>query len=93
LCTRDLNLASTGELFGVLASTISKSTWKFIKAVNCAFRDEIKWPQDEVLDEVKAGFYAKDFHNCCGVVDGTHFPVELPKGEDSTHYYDYKKNI
>jgi hypothetical protein len=92
LCTED-SLLSVEELFGVFVSTVSKSTWKFIQAINKAFSKEIKWPKGEALEEVKAGFCAQDFHNCCGAVDGTHIPVELPQGELSMDFYDYKKNI
>jgi hypothetical protein len=68
ICSGD-SLLSIGELFGVSESTVSKSTWKFIKAFNQAFRDEIKWPEGEAMEEVKAGFRAKHFHNCCGALD------------------------
>jgi hypothetical protein len=92
LCTGD-SLLTIGELFGVSATTISRSTWKFVKAINGAFKDEIKWPEGDALEEVKAGFSAKHFHNCCGAIDGTHFSIELPQGELSTYYFDYKKNV
>lgn len=70
-----------------------KCTWKFIKAINKRFWQEIKWRTGDALEEVKAGFHLKGFPNCCGAVDGTHFPVELPRGERSVDYYDYKHNV
>jgi hypothetical protein len=92
LCTGD-TVAGIAELFGVSGSTVTKSTWKFIQAMNSRFKDQVKWPEGDALEDIKAGFRAKQFHNCCGAIDGTHFPVELPRGEESIDYYDYKKNI
>lgn len=82
-----------GELFGVSASTVVKSTWKFIRAVTKRFGNEIKWSHGQDMKSVKAGFSAKGFPNCCGTIDGTHLPVELPLGENSVDYFDYKPNV
>jgi hypothetical protein len=92
LCTGD-SLFGVGELFGVSASTVSKCTWKFIKAVNRNCKDAIKWPTGRDMEDVKAGFQAKGLYNCCGAMDATHVTIELPNGEDSRDYFDYKKNI
>lgn len=82
-----------GKLFGVLTSTVSKCTWKFARAMNRKFAHLIKWPRGDALEVVKAGFSQKGFPNCCGAIDGTHFPIELPRVENSVDYYDYKHNI
>jgi hypothetical protein len=92
LCTRD-SLFGVGELFGVSAPTVSKCTWKFVKDVNKIFADSIKWPTGEDMQKVKAGFTTKKFYNCCGAMDAIHFRVELPAGEESSDYFDYKHNI
>lgn len=82
-----------GELLGVSASTVSKCTWKFVRAMNSKFAHLIKWPTGDELEEVKAGFRLKGFPNCYGAIDGTHFPIEFPRGENSVDYYNYKHNI
>lgn len=75
------------------ASTVSKCTSKFCHGMRRKFHHLIKWLEGDALEEVKAGFAAKGFPNCCGAIDGTHLPIELPAGESSVDYYDYKHNI
>jgi hypothetical protein len=71
-----------GEMFGLSVTSVSRITWQFTQAFNKRGRRLITWPEGEDLEIVKRGFVERwNFPNCCGALDGTHFPVELPNGE------------
>ncbi|CAM6096199.1 unnamed protein product [Calypogeia fissa] len=83
------------DSFGVSKSTAVKVTWKFIVAfIKKARPLHLQWPNVEQMQQIKDGFRTQwGFPNCCGVVDGTHFTVEFPKGEDVTQYCDHQNHV
>jgi hypothetical protein len=88
------SLASLEAMFGCSKSTISKVFWRFIQAlIHRAGPIHFSWPTGEKMEVVKLGMKLQQgFPNCCGAIDGTHFLVELPPGQHSTAFRDYKGN-
>jgi hypothetical protein len=82
------------ELFGLSVTSVQRITQKFIKAVCEKGKRLIHWPTGDELAEVKRGFFVRwGFPNCCGAIDGTHFPIQLPHGDMSPDYFDFKKKL
>lgn len=79
-------------MFGMSKSTISKIIWRFIQALKLKGGPiHLAWPVGEKMEEVKRGMEAQQgLPNCCGAIDGTHLPIELPPGQNSMAYRDYK---
>jgi hypothetical protein len=83
-----------GELFGVSKMMAIRCTWKFVYSLRQIAKHVICWLNDEGMQAFKDSFEKNyGFQNCCGVVDGTHFQIKLPYGEDLTQYYDWKSKI
>lgn len=83
-----------GELFGVSKSSVVKVTWKFISSLRLRAAHVIRWPDRAGLELVKQGFQERrGFPNCCGAIDGTHLPIELPYDEDSSQYFDWTHKL
>jgi hypothetical protein len=93
LATGD-NILGVAELFGLSAPTVSRITWRFVRSFCKSGRFLISWPNEDGLRRVKEGFFQRwKFPNCCGAVDGTHFQLQLPLGENTRDYFDFRQNI
>jgi hypothetical protein len=88
------HILGISEMFGLSVTSVSRITWKFIQAFTKKGWRLITWPEGDDMETVKRGFLNRwNFPNCCGALDGTHFPIELPNGENSESYFDFKKKI
>ncbi|BFI37286.1 hypothetical protein AXG93_3457s1380 [Marchantia polymorpha subsp. ruderalis] len=87
-------VSTVGELFGVGNATVSKVTWRFIKAIVERARHHLKWPEGEQMERVKASFEdLTGLPNCCGVVGLTHIRILFPPEESSVQWMDRVGNI
>lgn len=85
-------MESIGEAFGVSKQTVSDIVMRFIfSLIRRGRRRHLSWPIGERLQAVKEGFSeAHGFFNCCGAIDVTYIPIELPPGMNSKAYHDWK---
>ncbi|KAL2622914.1 hypothetical protein R1flu_003119 [Riccia fluitans] len=87
-------VSTVGELFGVGNATVSKVTWRFIKAIVESARHHLRWPDGEDMERVKASFEAlTGFPNCCGVIGSTHISLLFPPDESSMQWMDRMGNV
>lgn len=74
-------------LFGVGLSTVCKIVRQVTDAlVNILYQRFISLPTGQRLDDTIAGFGARGYPQCAGVIDATHIPIVAPR-EKAADYY------
>ncbi|KAJ8441808.1 hypothetical protein Cgig2_021498 [Carnegiea gigantea] len=59
-------------------------TWRFIESLEDRARHHIKWPDQDLLEEIKLKFRELyGLPNCCGPIDSTHVVITLPAVQNS----------
>ena len=68
-----------GDTFGADKSTVSRVVRDVSLALCRRQRQFIKWPSNEEIDSIKAGFFAKaGFPSVIGCIDCTHIRIQAP---------------
>ena len=86
------NLNVVSEMFAIGPSTISKVLREVVTAVNIAFKDEIRWPNNARALQNMVAF--KDYcglPSIIGAIDGTYFSISRPSHCAEDDYY-FKSN-
>lgn len=84
---------SVGVAFGVGQSTVSQVTWRFIEALEERAKHHLKWPDSNIMEEIKSKFEESfGLLNCCGAIDATHIIMTLPAVQTSDDWCDQENN-
>ena len=96
-----LRYFATGSLYSTIADShgVSRSSvCRAVKSVSDFFHknltDYVNWPDSQYEKNNQAVLFYRQSRKpgCFGLIDGTHIPIECPKGADSdeNQYYCYK---
>jgi hypothetical protein len=90
--TQGASLLICSEFFAVGKSTVCKVVREFVRAVNCEFRHELRFPRGHAMIP-----YMADFKQLCGLpavvgaIDGTHFHIKKSLLSPEDYFY-FKTN-